>query len=275
MRVPAPRKEKLALVFDFDDTLCPDSTNGFLTWCGVDTIGFWNTAHELIQEGFDPVLAYMNLMIRMSKTKHFAPLFTLSRFKSYARTIRFYQGVKTLFRDLKHDVKEFNPHVEIQYYLVSGGIDGILKSTVIAHEFCGIFSSAFYHDPKNGRILYPKRTVNFTDKTRFLFSISKGIKHEQDYFHDPSQVNQRLNTREYEIPFSRMIFVGDGFSDIPSFALLKKFGGYGIAVFDQAKYTIAKSLLTDERVICIAESDYSLKGQVRDAIKSCLRNILA
>ena len=31
----------IALIFDFDDTLAPDSTSGFLDSLGVDTQQFW------------------------------------------------------------------------------------------------------------------------------------------------------------------------------------------------------------------------------------------
>jgi hypothetical protein len=32
----------IALIFDFDDTLAPDSTSGFLESVGVDTQQFWS-----------------------------------------------------------------------------------------------------------------------------------------------------------------------------------------------------------------------------------------
>ena len=39
-----------------------------------------------------------------------------------------------------------------------------------------------------------------------------------------------------------MIFIGDGFTDIPSFSLVKQSGGHAIAVLDNAKSSQDKNL---------------------------------
>jgi len=49
----------LAVVFDFDETLVPDSTSRLLQARGVDPAEFW-TVHvrRRLEQGFDPTLAY-------------------------------------------------------------------------------------------------------------------------------------------------------------------------------------------------------------------------
>jgi hypothetical protein len=49
----------IALIFDFDDTLAPDSTSGFLETMGVDTQQFWSgQVDPLLAQDWDPVPAY-------------------------------------------------------------------------------------------------------------------------------------------------------------------------------------------------------------------------
>ena len=58
----APSPEILAVVFDFDDTLTPDSTTRLLESFGYDTDAFWKEqVRALIAQGYDPTLAWLNL----------------------------------------------------------------------------------------------------------------------------------------------------------------------------------------------------------------------
>ena len=44
----------IAVIFDFDDTLAPDSTSGFLQDLGVDVKAFWQQVKPLVDAGWDP-----------------------------------------------------------------------------------------------------------------------------------------------------------------------------------------------------------------------------
>jgi phosphoserine phosphatase len=51
----------IALIFDFDDTLTPDSTNKLLHKYGIDTKEFWEVSvKKLVDDEWDPTLAYLN-----------------------------------------------------------------------------------------------------------------------------------------------------------------------------------------------------------------------
>ncbi len=54
-------QERIAVVFDFDDTLGPDSTTGFLKHAGLKDIdGFWKEVGAMMADDWDPVPAYLN-----------------------------------------------------------------------------------------------------------------------------------------------------------------------------------------------------------------------
>ena len=49
-------QETIAVIFDFDDTLAPDSTSSFLKSIGVDVPRFWkDEVQPLIDGGWDPM----------------------------------------------------------------------------------------------------------------------------------------------------------------------------------------------------------------------------
>ena len=51
--------ETIAIIFDFDDTLVPDSTSGYLAQQGINVGDFWQHAVQpLINDDWDPVPAY-------------------------------------------------------------------------------------------------------------------------------------------------------------------------------------------------------------------------
>lgn len=263
---------KVGLCFDFDDTLCEDSTTAFLEGIGFKGKEFWQSIQKEIEGGYDPVLAYMNRFILLARQNKYKIAFSREKMEQFGKSISFYPGVITFFKKLKAYAGTLPNPLSLHFFLISSGLEEIIQASSAASSFDGIFSSAFAWDPKKNIPLLPKRAVSFTDKTRFLFAISKGLS-ASAYFKNPMQVNYRLASQEYDIPFSRIIYVGDGFSDIPCFALLKKFGGFGIGVHKPHKPETALKLISDERVQYTASTDYRENGSITLLIRDYLRKI--
>jgi hypothetical protein len=73
------------------------------------------------------------------------------------------------------------------------------------------------------------------------------------------------------IPFDNMIYIGDGLTDVPSMALIKKEGGHSIAVYQKKlkeQVSICKELSQANRVDFIAEADYRKNSNLYK--KTCL-----
>ena len=102
----------------------------------------------------------------------------------------------------------------------------------IAREFTSIWASDFAYD-ESGGITFPKSTVNFTDKTRYLFHISKGLVDAASRMR-PFDVNRKVPSASLRVPFDQMVFVGDGYTDIPGFSQVRGQGGVAIGVHDPA-----------------------------------------
>jgi hypothetical protein len=59
----------IAVVFDFDETLGPDTISFFLQKQGINVDKFWQDVKGLISEEWDPPFAYMHQMLLLAKQK--------------------------------------------------------------------------------------------------------------------------------------------------------------------------------------------------------------
>lgn len=257
--------DTIAIIFDFDDTLAPDSTSGYLKQAGIKDIKkFWKSDVEaLITESWDPVPAYLYQMILSSKQGLTSKPISRESLIAWGKKLPLHDGVSKMFERLRAISKGINPHVNIEYYLISSGIGDILRNTSIAKEFKDIWASEFHYDEK-GNIAIPKRIVSFTDKTRYIFHIQKGIVGPA-FQNKPFEVNKKLKPEQIRVPIKNMIFVGDGYTDIPCFSLVRKNEGVAIAVYDKnqdEKWGNAYQFSSDNRVSNINVADYSENSEL-------------
>src|SRR5690606_7945930 len=107
----------IALIFDFDDTLAPDSTTGFLADMGVDVEQFWNdqVGPLLFQQDWDPVPAYLYQMIALSESGSHGPI-TRERLEAWGRRLPLHAGVKTLFSHLRRIIMRQHLSTQLQFY---------------------------------------------------------------------------------------------------------------------------------------------------------------
>ena len=85
-----------------------------------------------------------------------------------------------------------------------------------------MFASEYWFEAYD--LPYPKRVITDTGKTQYLFRINKGVEDLGD------SINQHMPEGARPIPFSNMIYFGDGDTDVPSMAVMRKNGGHAVAV---------------------------------------------
>jgi phosphoserine phosphatase len=255
----------IGIIFDFDDTLGEDTTNLFLkTKLGMKTSEirrFWNKEVDaLIKEGWDPPLAYIDLIMQRLETKN---LRLRNRdLRELGRHARLFRGVPDLFQRLRAFVQkksEFvEAHVGIEFYVISGGFEEIIRGTPIGKEMKDIFGCTF--EEKEGT-LRPKSIVTFTEKTKFLYAINKGIS-GLELRRNPYSVNDVIHKNQRRISFSNMIYVGDGPTDIPCFSAVLQNGGKTIGVLKYSrKVTKEGELIVDKtKAWAIAKGERATVG---------------
>jgi phosphoserine phosphatase len=227
----------VAVVFDFDDTLVPDSTSLLLESYGIDANDFWtNRVRALTDQGYDPPLAYLRLLLdEVGPGKRLGPL-SNAGLRAFGATLdgKFFPGLPEFFTDARRAASEVHRDYSVEFYIISGGLeDVILGSSVVRDHITGVYGCQLDED-ENGLVRYVKRCITFTEKTRYLFEVNKGIEPNESKT-QPQLVNREVPEERRRVPFERMIYVGDGLTDIPCFSLLRSMRGTTFGVFDQTQ----------------------------------------
>ena len=258
----------VALIYDFDKTLSPRDMQeySFLPGIKVEPDKFWGLCADFaLDHQMDGVLTYMYLMKKMAKGE-----LDLSREKlrELGRAVEFFPGVEGWF-DRINRIGEQNG-VTVEHYIISSGLTEIIQGSAIGDKFKAIFAASFCYDAA-GQPVWPSTAVNYTNKTQYLFRINKGI---LDVTND-----RDLNayTPEYlrRIPFTNMIYVGDGLTDVPCMKMTKQKGGYSIVVHAPGQTDAADDMLLQRRVDFSIEADYTENSEMEQIVTMLMRRILA
>jgi hypothetical protein len=224
-RKAALSKKTIALVYDFDGTLSPKPMQeySFLPALGIKAEDFWAECTRVARaEGADPLITYMHLMYKKAKEKGLRV--DRKDLVAQGKDVALYPGVEKWFDEIGQYVRKRaeSPGITVKHYLVSSGLTEIIEGTSIYKNFANVFASEYWFDAYD--LPFPKRVITDTGKTQYLFRINKGIENLGQ------SINAHMPEAERPIPFSNMIYFGDGETDVPSMALLKKNGGQAIAV---------------------------------------------
>ena len=217
------KKPTIALMYDFDKTLCDQDMQNyaFIPNLGMTSDEFWGEVENFRTKNYmEGILGYLYYSMQKCREKNIE--FTNEYLQSCGKDIRFYKGVQNWFERINQYGESLG--VKIEHYVISSGIKEIIEGTDIKDKFKKIFACQYYFD-ENGKAVWPKIAVNYTQKTQYVFRISKGIYDETDN----KKVNDKMNDRI--IPYEQMIYFGDGLTDIPCMTLVKKQGGVSIAVY--------------------------------------------
>ena len=266
------RKPRIALIYDFDGTLSPGNIQeyDFFPQLGMTPDQFWTAAKKRAKDHeADEILSYMTLMLE-SCTSLSGVRVTREAFAQYGKKVKLFDGVKEWFPRINSFAKENGllPH----HFIISSGIKEMIAGTPIAKEFTEIFASSFIYD-QHYAASAPGLAINYTTKTQFLFRINKGVLNVWDN----SKINEYVKKADRDIPFSQMIFIGDGTTDVPCMKLTKDQGGHSIAVYRPGSHQKIKAgnLLKDNRVNFVAPADYA-DGKLLDTqVKAVIRKIAA
>ena len=256
----------VAIMYDFDRTLCTRDMQdySFIPSLGMTESEFWETTNEMWQrEHMDSVLAYMYAMVKLSKDKGI-PLLR-EKLVSMGRNVELFRGVEQWFGRLNRFGSENG--VQIEHYVISSGMKEIIEGTSISQSFKSIFACEFLYD-ENGGAVWPKTDVNYTNKTQFVYRINKGV---LDIAND-LDLNRSMPEDDKRVPFTNMIYIGDGLSDVPCMKMMKAYGGYSIAVY-QKRDSKVEELLRKDRVDFIYPADYSEGTGLDVTIKNIIRKM--
>jgi hypothetical protein len=270
----AAPQNTIAIIYDYDQTLSPNymQDEALFPHFGIKPKHFWARCEELVKAGgYDNELAYMKVMLdylEMDRptNKHLGEL---------GAKMNFYPGLPDMFEEFRNGLltTEHEAHgITVEHYIISSGLKVLIEGSRLAPYVRAIFGCEFAEDDR-GRITFPKRVISHTQKTQYLFRINKGML-------DMSQdVNDHMPPEIRPIPFTNMVYVGDGPTDVPCFTVMRRNGGQAIAVYNADDPTRAsfkkcyQLCVHADRVKNIAPSDYRAGSHLRLLLEEMVQEV--
>lgn len=271
----------IAIIWDFDKTLAKDyMQKPIFNKYNVDEKLFWEENNNLVNEykemgiTINTDTVYLNHFLTCVEQGIF-PGLNNEVLKNLGSEIEFYNGLPDFFQTVKKVVED-NPEyqkfkISVEHYIVSTGLKAMIEGSKIAPNVEGIWGCEFIEEPiqskLKGTITKDKSkendkvikqiayAIDNTSKTRALFEINKGVN-----LHSEIDVNARMPKEYRRIPFSNMIYIADGPSDVPIFSVLKQNGGKTFAVYPKGNVehlNQVDQLREDNRIDMYGEADYT------------------
>lgn len=261
--------QKVALVYDFDGTLAPGNMQeyGFLQALGYQNPqDFWTACDHLSSEqDAGGILSTQYMFLQEAKKKGMKP--TREMFRKYGALVTFFPGVEDWFDRITSYGRSLG--LEVQHFIDSSGLTEMIEGTAIADKFTKIYACSYIYN-EEGIASWPAVAVDYSTKVQFLSKISKGIREVSD----SRRVNAFVPNEQRAIPMSRIIYLGDGETDIPSMRIVKAEHGHSIAVFNgEKKRLLARQLINEGRVNFACPADYREGGEIDTIVKHILEGL--
>nr|VFJ51018.1 MAG: haloacid dehalogenase-like hydrolase [Candidatus Kentron sp. FW]VFJ66904.1 MAG: haloacid dehalogenase-like hydrolase [Candidatus Kentron sp. FW] len=264
---------KCALVYDFDGTLAEGNCveHGVVPSLKINKEEFWKEVKKRSKsDDGDEILSYLGRLSEIADEKNSCEL-SEENLKKHGASIPLFPGVESWFDRINEYGKQHGLY--IYHYIISSGLEAMIKGTKIGDKFRKIFACKYHYGKDNLKPKWAAQAINYTTKTQFLFRVNKGIDNSWD---NPS-VNKFIELHEREIPFQRMIYFGDGDTDIPSMKMVIYQGGFSLAVFDKDKWeeettqSKVEKLISEERSSYVVPADYREASQLDVTVKGLLQ----
>jgi haloacid dehalogenase-like hydrolase len=262
---------RTALVYDFDGTLAPGNIQEHSLlpqYLAIERGAFWALVKEKTRaEDADEVLVYLTLLLEKAAERGL-PI-TRSILREHGARTPLFDGVPSWFARV--DEYAAQRGLQLEHYVISSGNEEMIAATSIHAVFRRIFASRYLYDG-HGHAVWPGVAINYTTKTQYLFRINKGV----DNHWDNDSVNRWQPMGERAVPFSRIIYLGDGDTDIPSMKMVRHQGGHSIAVFDPQRWAKSElqskvyNLIAEDRAHFVVPADYNEGSQLDITIKGIL-----
>lgn len=225
------------IIFDFDGTLTDCSTNGFLKHKDIDVGEFWKSKNLLCSDSsWDYTLSYIYKMIQLQHTK--------TEYVEYGKKLKFYNGVENFFKKIKKE----NPNVIINFHIISLGIGDIIRNCSISKYFSSVECIEFHYE--NDVPIFPKKYITMTEKITYIKNI--------------------LNNFDSD---NKVIYIGDGETDIPSFEYVKNIDGLSISVHSNSKNYFDKYYLKNPNTHHHYSANYGTNSDLFKAINGYIKSV--
>jgi len=268
IKATLPVKEKIALVFDFDETLAPPTHEKLLEITGIDAEEREKLVKGLLDDGWEKILARAYSWIKYSQESR--PKITRQMLQQAGQEMTLFEGVDTLFDRLRGFC--LSDDIEIEFYLLTAGFLELPRATSIAGEFKDMWGGTYAFNEQDG-LVFIKSIVTHEEKRVYIQQLAKGTGVQGP--NAPSDSHQHVNEEDMNIPFPQIIFVGDGSSDRPVFSLLHERGGIAIGLKKEnaAEWKENEKLKNTQKVDNLLETDYKEGSELMQCLQLAIESV--
>lgn len=270
-----PFHNRVALVFDFDQTLAEDSFTALLRHLGLDPEGFERERiAPRVETGWEQQLARAAALAELAREGH---TITRDTLREVGETITLYPEVEHLFGRVCAAVAEVMPETEVEFYVLSGGFADIIRGTSIAEEFDAIYGCELHYGD-DGNVAFARKLLPSSMKPLYLMQISQGMR---EHAGNPADVYRDPDIDRLHVPLRQMIYAGDGASDMAAFGLMTDHNGVAIGVTapdgDGHNWRHRDEMRSARRVVNLAparfEEDSELMRSLQFAVGAICRRL--
>ena len=248
----------IGIMYDFDKTLSTTDMQNYdlIPSLGMTPAEFWGATSEFTDAtGVERILSYMYMMIEKAEEKGLK--MDREFLRDCGKNVKFYPGVSTWFKRINEYGE--SKGVKVEHYLVSSGTIEIVEGCSIYPNFTKAWGCEYYY--KDGKPVWPKLAINYTQKTQFYFRISKGVVDVKD----DNSVNEK--TPDRRIPYRNIIYMGDGMTDVACMTLVKHNEGTSIAIYPEKESDKVRDLYKDGRCNFMCRADYSAGSDLEKVVR--------
>ena len=238
--------KQIALVFDFDGTVAPDvMLSPIFDKIGINPDLFWDKTRSLTEDGYDREISYLQALVFICADKGIS--LSNSMIRDLGARLRFYQGFPEILERLKK-ISSDNGY-ELGVYVITAGLEEMVLGSRLGPYLTRCWGCGFAEEP-NGAILHPKRIVTSANKVEKLYLIKRQLLDHGDTY----RVNL-VEPKEDLVPWNKVIYVADGATDVPAFEVVRRGGGFALAVYDHERGPNESTMISG-RTHLMVESDY-------------------
>ena len=238
--------KQIALVFDFDGTVAPDvMLSPIFNMIGIQPDLFWDKTRSLTEQGYDREIAYLQALVFICADKGI--LLSNSMIRNLGAHLPFYQGFPDILDRLEKTSSDNG--YELGVYVITAGLEEMVLGSRLGPYLTRCWGCGFAEE-LNGAISHPKHIVTSANKVEKLYLIKRQLLDHGDTY----RVNL-VEPKEDLVAWNKVIYVADGATDVPAFEVVRRGGGFALAVYDHELGPNESTLISGRTHLMVA-ADY-------------------
>ncbi|PPK85145.1 phosphoserine phosphatase [Neolewinella xylanilytica] len=264
-------RERIVLIFDFDDTLGPSTTKTYFDHLGIPYADFAARLEKRQEDMWQYPLAKADLLREYSHRED-SPI-TRKSMEAFGRKFPLFPGADQLVDCLKKYAADRDEDVRLEFVLLTAGFKTIPESSVIGEQFDRVYGGELEFD-HDGRVLSARRVISHVDKVHYIKQLVEGLdldkasELENTYIdHDP---------KNNYVPMAQVVYVGDGSSDMSAFQVVENGGGVAVAINPEGDdWENYNNMSRGRRVHNLEDADYREDSDLVQTLKLAIDMMIA